>query len=91
VSDAEEWLDPLAGEYELRVTRQCRKDLGASKCEAAGDLDEIASISQYPDIAEKFRSQRALDPSGTEAPLSRVHRDDIFKLDGRDGARRYVV
>jgi hypothetical protein len=87
VNHAEEWLDPLVGPYELRVTRQCREDLGASKCKAATNLDEIAATSQYSDIVEKFSSQRLLDPSGTEAPLSRVHRNDIFKLDGRNGAR----
>jgi excisionase family DNA binding protein len=82
VSSDNEWIDPLAGEYE----RHACEDLGAGDC-LAFDLDGIAAASQYPDMVEKFGKQRSLDPAGTEAPLSGVHRNDIYKLDGRDGAR----
>ena len=81
-----EWPDPLDGEYELRLTLRALEDLGAKACGAA-DLDGVAAVTGYPDIVEKFAKVRALDPRGTEAPLSKVHRADIYKLDGRDGQR----
>ena len=80
------WGNPLGGEYELRVTRRALEDLGAGGC-FAGELDDIAASSPYADIVTKFVKMRTVNPSGTEAPLSRVHRNDIFKLDGRDGQR----
>ncbi len=43
--------------------------------------------STYPDIVGKFVKMRTLDPNGTEDPFSKVHRNDIYKLDGRDGQR----
>lgn len=86
MSDSQDWPDPLSGEYELRVTRQALEDLKARGCSAA-DLDAIAAASPYKDIVAKFRKARSVDPAGTEAPLSGVHRGDIFKLDGRAGLR----
>jgi hypothetical protein len=83
---SEDWPDPLGAEYELRLTKRALEDLGADGC-AAGDLNQIVRATTYPDIVEKFRKQRTEDPGGTESSLSKVHRNDIFKLDGRDGQR----
>ena len=81
-----EWPDPLAEEYELRLTRRALEDLGASDCYGS-ELLEIQATTAYPDIVGKFIKMRSLDPGGTESPLSKVHRSDIYKLDGRDGQR----
>lgn len=47
----------------------------------------MSAASSYGDIVAKFAKMRSLNPHGTEAPLSKVHRGDIYKLDGRDGQR----
>jgi hypothetical protein len=86
VSEGEDWVDPLEDEYELRVTRQAREDLRVADHSAA-DLAGMAKASPWGHLTDKFAELRSRDPAGTEAPLSKVHRGDIFKLDGRDGAR----
>lgn len=83
---SEDWPDPLAEEYELRVTRHARDDLRVSD-HGAADLLQMQRASPWGHIVEKFASLRSRDPGGTEAPLSKVHRGDIFKLDGRGGER----
>jgi hypothetical protein len=86
VSEGADWVDPLEDEYELRVTRQAREDLRVAGL-AASDLAGMAKSSAWGHLIDKFAELRSRDPAGTEAPLSKVHRGDIFKLDGRDGAR----
>lgn len=68
------------------MTRRALEDLGASDC-SASDLRAVARVSPHGEIVDKFAKMRTAHPTGTEAPLSKVHRGDVYKLDGRDGQR----
>lgn len=65
------WPNPLAEDYELRLTARARDDLGVPGT-CGSDLDDIASQCSYPDIVEKFRKMRTLDPEGSEKPAHKV-------------------
>ena len=86
MSDVEGWPDPLADAYELRVTARARADLRASEC-AGNDLDGINKATPWPDIVEHFRGRRSEDPGGTEAPISKLRRNDVFSVHAAAGRR----
>ena len=83
---AEDWPNPLEGTYELRVTWRARQDLGATGC-ASEDLDAIAAATPYSDLVTHFRERRTDSPQGTEAPIGKLHRGDVYAVHAQ-GARR---
>ncbi|HTO01725.1 MAG TPA: hypothetical protein VL068_13730 [Microthrixaceae bacterium] len=51
------------------------------------DVDSIVKRTQRRDIVMKFFDQRREVPTGTESPLDRMGRPDIYSLHGRSGER----
>jgi len=77
----------VAVAYELRLTGRALDDIGVRGDVGPGDLDAIEAAAPERDIVRKFRSQRAQVPTGTEGPMRRMGRGDVFSLHGRTGQR----
>lgn len=77
---------PVNVSYELRCTQRALADLDAEDA-IPSDLESIVGLTQRRDIVSKFFDQRSEVPTGTEAPLKRMGRPDIYSLHGPVGER----
>jgi hypothetical protein len=85
VSNGGELTDPLADEYELRLTWRALDDVGVPDG-LPGIIEDIRAQSSYWAIIDRFAAERTETPQGTET-IGNVGRGDIYSLHGPGGFR----